>query len=107
MGFRFQKRISLSKYLRLNFSKTGVSVSIGKRGLDLSIKGDQVTGNIGLPGTGLSYREKLTPKTGEQIAQSEQTDTQERSRPNRTRIFFVLFSLLAALYAYLKASGTA
>lgn len=106
MGFRFQKRISISKYLRLNLSKTGASLSIGKRGLDLNIKGDQVAENIGLPGTGLSYREKLTPKTGGQPTPSEQTDTQEPSRPNRALISLVLFVLLALAYGYLMSRGT-
>ncbi|ANI99095.1 hypothetical protein A8O14_02695 [Polynucleobacter wuianus] len=105
MGFRFQKRISISKYLRLNFSKTGASISIGKRGLDLNIKGDQVMGNIGLPGTGLSYREKLTPKAGEPSTPSEQTITQEPNRPNRALILIVCFILFALFYGFLKMAG--
>ena len=109
MGFRFQKRISISKYLRLNLSKTGASVSIGKRGLDLNIKGDQVTENIGLSGTGLSYREKLTSKTGEPTKAVSQTDpiqtTTEARRPNRALISLVLFVLLALGYGYLMSRG--
>ena len=105
MGFRFQKRISISKYLRLNLSKTGASVSIGKRGLDLNIKGDQVTENIGITGTGLSYRERLTPKTGEQPNPSEMTKTKEPRRPNRALLSLVLFVLLAMLYGFLMSKG--
>jgi len=60
MGFRFQKRIPLLKGLKLNLSKTGASVTLGKKGASINIGKDGVTGNAGIPGTGLSYREKLS-----------------------------------------------
>jgi hypothetical protein len=59
MGLRFQKRITLFKGLSINLSKTGASVSVGPRGANLNIRGDQVTGSIGIPGTGISYRQRL------------------------------------------------
>ncbi len=69
MGFRFQKRIRLFKGLTLNLSKTGTSWTIGGRGASLNIRDGKATGNVGIPGTGLSYRSRLTdsanaPKTG-------------------------------------------
>lgn len=63
MGLRFQKRISLLKGLTLNLSKTGASVTIGKKGASLNIGKKGVTGNAGIPGTGVSYREKLSGKS--------------------------------------------
>jgi hypothetical protein len=59
MGFRFQKRISLLPGVRINLSKSGVSTSLGPRGADVNIGKDGVTANAGIPGTGLSYRQKL------------------------------------------------
>ncbi|HEY8253244.1 MAG TPA: DUF4236 domain-containing protein [Rhizomicrobium sp.] len=59
MGFRFQKRISILPGVRINLSKSGVSTSLGPRGADVNIGKDGVTANAGLPGTGLSYRQKL------------------------------------------------
>ncbi|MDO8713236.1 MAG: DUF4236 domain-containing protein [Polynucleobacter sp.] len=91
--------------MRLNLSKTGMSVSIGKRGLNLNIKGDQVTENIGLPGIGLGYQEKISPKIGEQPIQIKQADQQESSRANRALISLVLLVLLAMLYVYLQTCG--
>ena len=59
MGFRFQKRISLLPGVRINLSKGGVSTSLGPRGADVNIGKDGITTNAGIPGTGLSYRQKL------------------------------------------------
>jgi hypothetical protein len=59
LGFRFQKRISILPGVRINLSKSGVSTSLGPRGADVNIGKDGVTANAGIPGTGLSYRQKL------------------------------------------------
>jgi len=59
MGFRFQKRISILPGVRINLSKSGVSASLGPRGADVNIGKDGVTANAGIPGTGLSYRQKV------------------------------------------------
>lgn len=72
MGFRFQKRVKIFKWLTLNFSKTGTSVSIGGPGASININDGKVTGTGSIPGTGISYREELgdlnqpveLPKTG-------------------------------------------
>jgi hypothetical protein len=60
MGLRFQKRLRLFKGLTLNLSKTGTSWTIGGRGASINLKDGKATGNVGIPGTGLSYRSKLT-----------------------------------------------
>ncbi len=70
MGFRFQRRIPLSKLARLNVSKTGISISLGKKGASINIGKDGITGNAGIPGTGLSYREKLTGKSGNALSKA-------------------------------------
>lgn len=59
MGFRFQKRVSILPGVRINLSKSGASASLGPRGADVNIGRDGVTANAGIPGTGLSYREKV------------------------------------------------
>jgi hypothetical protein len=64
MGFRFQKRISILPGVRINLSKGGVSTSLGPRGADVNIGKDGIATNAGIPGTGLSYRQKLGGKTG-------------------------------------------
>jgi len=59
MGFRFQKRIGILPWLRLNLSKGGASASLGPRGADVNIGRNGITTNAGIPGTGLSYRSRL------------------------------------------------
>ena len=55
MGFRFHRSVRILPGVRLNFSKSGVSTSIGTRGAWLTFgrKGTRTT--VGLPGTGISY----------------------------------------------------
>jgi hypothetical protein len=67
VGFRFQKRIGVGPF-KLNLSKTGVSVSAGVPGAtvnyDLSNRRKKkLRATVGLPGTGLSYREDFGPAT--------------------------------------------
>ena len=59
MGFRFQKRIRIFKVLTLNLSKSGSSWTVGRPGASVNVRDDKVTGNVGIPGTGLSYRQSL------------------------------------------------
>jgi hypothetical protein len=58
-GLRFQKRLKLLPGVRINLSKSGASASIGPKGADVNIGPHGVTTNAGIPGTGLSYRQKL------------------------------------------------
>ena len=58
-GLRFQKRLRILPGLRINLSKSGASASMGPRGADVNIGRNGVTTNAGIPGTGLSYRQKV------------------------------------------------
>ena len=62
MGLRFQRRVSLFPGVRLNFSRSGISTSIGVRGASLTLGRRGTYVNVGLPGTGLSYRSKISPE---------------------------------------------
>lgn len=55
MGLRFRKSVKLGKYFRLNFSKSGMSLSGGVKGARVTIGKNGVRQTVGLPGTGLSY----------------------------------------------------
>ncbi|MCH8500792.1 MAG: DUF4236 domain-containing protein [Aliidiomarina sp.] len=59
MAFRFQRRVRIFPGVRLNFGKTGVSVSAGIRGASVTAGRRGVYGNVGAPGTGMSYRTRL------------------------------------------------
>ena len=60
MAFRFRKSFKIAPGVRVNIGKNGVSsIGIGPRGASMSIgkKGKYV--NLGIPGTGLSIRERI------------------------------------------------
>ncbi|MFC5712280.1 DUF4236 domain-containing protein [Thalassorhabdus alkalitolerans] len=59
MSFRFQKRVSVAPGVRLNFSKRGISTTVGRQGASVSLGKKGLYGNIGIPGSGLSYRSRL------------------------------------------------
>jgi len=55
LGFRYRKSVRIVPGVRLNLSKSGTSLSVGRRGFttNFSKRGRRTT--ISLPGTGLSY----------------------------------------------------
>jgi len=55
MGLRFRRSIKLLPGVRLNFSKSGVSTSVGVRGAHVTLGHGKVRETVGIPGTGLSY----------------------------------------------------
>jgi tetratricopeptide (TPR) repeat protein len=59
MGFRFRKNVKVAPGVRLNLSKTGVSVTLGTRGANLNIGRRGTTATIGLPGSGFHYTKRL------------------------------------------------
>lgn len=62
MGLRYRRRVKVAPGIHLNFSGSGVSTSIGVKGASIT-KGKKGTYvNVGIPGTGLSYREKVNTK---------------------------------------------
>lgn len=59
MGFRFRKSVSLGKGVKVNFSKSGPSLSVGGRGHSVTFSKSGTYANVGVPGTGVSYRGKI------------------------------------------------
>ena len=56
MGVRFRRSVKISKGVKVNFGKSGASVSFGTRGLHHTIHtSGRRTTSAGIPGTGLSY----------------------------------------------------
>jgi hypothetical protein len=58
MGLRFQRRVAILPGVRLNLSKSGIGVSVGTRGAHVGITArGQRYASVGVPGTGVSWRE--------------------------------------------------
>lgn len=77
MGLRFRKSVTLCKGVKLNFGKTGMSVSVGGKGYHKTIntKG-QVTTSVGIPGTGIYYTD--TKRLGGNRQANTQRNTQNQ-----------------------------
>jgi len=59
MGFRLRKSINIIPGVRLNLSNGSPSLSVGPQGASVSFGSRGTFANLGLPGTGLSYRTRL------------------------------------------------
>lgn len=94
MGFRFQKRIRFIKGLTLNLSKSGTSWTLGGRGASVNLKSGKATGNVGIPGTGLSYRAPL----GRPVAEP----TSSKTGSGGSRSLFWLIALVALGYFFTR-----
>lgn len=75
MALRFRKSIKLAPGLRMNFSGSGVSWSLGPRGASVGIGRRGTFLNTGIPGTGLYSRQKLSggPASAPRAAKSGMT----------------------------------
>jgi hypothetical protein len=71
-SLRFRKQLKLAPGLTLNLNKQSASISVGRRGarMTYNTKG-QLTTSVGLPGTGITYRDtrKIRPTTTARTAQ--------------------------------------
>lgn len=59
MSFRFRKSVRIAKGVRVNFSKRGIGMSVGTKGLRFGVgpSGKRVTTSI--PGTGIYYEKRI------------------------------------------------
>jgi hypothetical protein len=58
-GFPISEAYHPLSGLRLNLSKSGISMSAGPRGASVTVGKNGVYGNVGIPGSGLGWRERL------------------------------------------------
>lgn len=61
MGLNYRKQITIFPGVKLNISKSGLSVSVGKKGAHVTAgTSGRKSVSVGLPGTGLSYTKSLS-----------------------------------------------
>lgn len=75
MAIRFRKSFKVAPGVRLNISKSGLSTSIGGKGItaNLSKKGTRVT--TGIPGSGLSASKLYVSKQRQQPEEASSSAT--------------------------------
>ncbi len=82
MGFRFRKSVKICKGVKVNFSKSGASLTLGGRGHSVTLgKRSRVT--VGIPGTGLSYSTSLS---GGSKSSSSRKSTSAKKRSSSTAV---------------------
>ncbi len=69
MGFRFRKNIKIMPGVRVNMSLRGGSVTIGGRGASVNIGKRGVSTRCSIPGTGISYSERIYRQSARKISQ--------------------------------------
>ncbi|NVO06928.1 MAG: DUF4236 domain-containing protein, partial [Rhodoferax sp.] len=75
MAFRFRKSIKILPGVRLNFSKSGVSTSIGVPGATVNVSDRGTRTTVGVPGTGISYTESHSMPKASPAASNSDTGT--------------------------------
>lgn len=63
MAWSFKRRVKVVPGIYLNFSKSGISTTIGVCGANINIKPNGAILNTSIPGTGISNRQKLSSPT--------------------------------------------
>lgn len=64
MGVRFRRSVKICKGVRVNFSKTGVSYTVGAKGASVNFGRNGTYLNTGIPGTGIYARERIDGTKG-------------------------------------------
>ena len=76
MAVRFRKSVKICKGVKVNFSKSGASLSLGGRGHGVTFGGSGTHAHVGIPGTGLSYN---TRSGGHSRSRASTRSTSSRS----------------------------
>jgi hypothetical protein len=90
MGLRFWRRVRIIPGLRLNASRSGLSLSVGHRGAWYTVGPNGRRVSLGLPGSGLFWTERIPP---------------HRPVHHGHRFAFVIVAAIVAVYVVGKAVG--
>ena len=118
MPVRIRKSFNLFPGVKVNMSKGGMSITVGRKGFHLNFSKRGVRQTVGLPGSGVSessylFKNKADEDKKENETEREETEsTPKRPRAKRTvgeRISspwgFFAFVLIALFFIYFGASA--
>jgi hypothetical protein len=109
VGLRFNRRVGIIPGVRLNFSKSGASVSLGGRGVHITIGRKGVRETVGLPGTGLYWTEQQPWRSGQPpVAPSGPSPfLPNTATPQRRRWGWLVWVGVALALAFIMHAGHA
>lgn len=79
MGWGYRKRKQILPGVWLNFSKKGISTTIGKRGASVNFGSNGTFLNLGIPGTGLYSRQRISSGSRRNRKESIASDNVQQS----------------------------
>lgn len=87
MGTSFRKSVKIAPGIKLNFSKRGVSTSIGPKGAKINVSKRGTYLNTSIPGTGIYNRQKI----------SGSSNKRQSTQPGCMVFLSILFSIITIL----------
>jgi Protein of unknown function (DUF4236) len=123
MPIRIRKSINLFPGVKMNFSKGGVSISVGRKGFHLNFSKRGVRQTVGLPGSGISESSYIFKNKEDEDKDQKESEKEERSseeaeekpkrqparRTARERVSspwgFFAFVFIALFFIYFGASA--
>jgi hypothetical protein len=122
MPVRFRRTFTIFPGVKVNVSKGGTSITVGKKGFHLNFSKHGVRQTTGLPGSGISHTSYLyknddedeeKQETEKEERSTEKTDDQPKRRGTRRTVRehatspwgFFAFVLIALFFFYFGASA--
>jgi Protein of unknown function (DUF4236) len=105
MPIRFRKTFRILPGVKINFSRGGISTTLGSRGFHLTFNKNGVRQSVGIPGSGLSESSYLIKNESDSSSQPKH-DPQDRS--GEVGCFpwgCLLFIVIGVIVTYLGASA--
>jgi len=103
MPIRFRKSFRIFPGVLINFSRSGISTTVGSRGFHLTFNKNGVRQSVGIPGSGLSESSYLIKNGSEQNSASEHGTRAVGCFPWGCLVFIII--ALAAVYFAANALG--
>lgn len=99
MGFRFRRSIKIVSGVRLNFSKSGTSVSVGGSGLHYTVGHGKRRTTVGIPGTGLSYTAVRNASPGNHVPPTALNPSSSRTLMHKVGVAGIIgFAAICCLW---------
>jgi len=115
MPIRFRKSFTLFPGVKVNVSKGGTSITVGKKGFHLNFSKRGVRQTVGLPGSGISETSYLFKDNEDKKESEKEEQVDDKPKPRRTRRSikenasspwgFFFFVLIALFFIYFGASA--
>lgn len=106
MGLRFRKRVKIAPGITLNFSKSGISTTVGVRGASVNFGKNGTYINTGIPGTGLYMRERVGSNKMGKVTEAQLQLKENHKNSNRLKSNYGVIVACIFLYSLIFVSLT-